>query len=677
MHLPETRTNLSRNRLAKETSPYLLQHAHNPVDWYPWGEEALQRAREEDKPILLSIGYSACHWCHVMAHESFEDEETAALMNRYFINIKVDREERPDLDRIYQAAHQLLTRRPGGWPLTMVLSPDQTPFVGGTYFPPEERYGLPGFRDILERIHQFYCNNRAEIEAQNTSICTALQQPASQVATRLDDTPLERAQQELTGSFDHVHGGFGGAPKFPHVANLLLLLRLESPEAREMALITLRKMAEGGLLDQLGGGFYRYSVDERWEIPHFEKMLYDNGPLLQCYVAAWQLSGDPFFHQVAIHTANWVIREMQLPDGGYCASQDADTNGVEGGFYLWSPSEVQALLTEQEFAVVSRHFGLGQPPNFEGHWHLTVREPLPQTAAALGHTPDTASSLLKTARNKLLEARQRRTRLGRDDKVLVSWNGLMIQGMAYAGLHLDVPDFITSAERAVDFLHRELFRDGRLVASYKDGQAKYRGYLDDYAFLIHALLTLLEARWREHDLQFARELAEILLAHFKDESLGGFYFTADDHEALIQRPKPFMDESMPAGNGVAASALLRLGHLTGELHFIEAAEKTLRAGWEWMRRYPSAHGAMLCALQEHLTEGDLFILRGEGESLTAWRDKLLTGYHPHRQVFAIPAASTELPEALQQKRPLGEIVAYHCQGFRCLPPITRLDELPK
>ncbi len=665
-----------RNHLADETSPYLLQHAHNPVEWYPWGEEALQRARDEDKPILLSIGYSACHWCHVMAHESFEDEETAALMNHYFINIKVDREERPDLDRIYQTAHQLLTRRPGGWPLTMVLTPDQTPFVGGTYFPPVERYGLPGFCDILQRIHEFYTNNRDSIEEQNHSMLRALQQPLGQSSGQLDDTPLQRAREELGGSFDEVHGGFGAAPKFPHVANLLLLLRMDDKQAQEMALVTLRKMAEGGLLDQLGGGFYRYSVDERWEIPHFEKMLYDNGPLLQCYVEAWQRSGDAFFRRVAERTACWVMREMQLPGGGYCASQDADTDGEEGGFYVWTQKEVASLLNEEEYAVASRHYGLDQPANFEGRWHLKIGDPLEKVATALGHERDKARALQESAAEKLLAARNSRADLGRDDKVLVGWNALMIKSMAYAGLHLEREDFIVSAERAVDFIRKALFRDGRLLASFKDGQPRYNGYLDDYAFLIDALLALLEARWRDSNLHFACELAEALLEHFEDEGQGGFYFTADDHEALIQRPKPFMDESMPAGNGIAAGALLRLGHLTADLHYLDAAEKALRAGWQLMSRYPSAHGAMLCALQEQRRGSELFVLRGTASALEPWRQKLLTAYHPNRQVVVIPPEASGLPEALQQKRPEGEAVAYRCQGLRCLPPVTRLDELP-
>jgi uncharacterized protein YyaL (SSP411 family) len=664
------------NHLIGETSPYLQQHACNPVEWYPWGEEALTRAREEDKPILLSIGYSACHWCHVMAHESFEDPTTAEVMNRLFINIKVDREERPDLDRIYQTAHQLLTRRPGGWPLTMVLTPDQLPFVGGTYFPPEERFGLPAFRDVLQRIHDFYTQNRASIQEQNHSLVAALESGFGDSVGKLDDKPVRLAVQELAGSFDEVHGGFGSAPKFPHVANLALLLRDDDPQARQMALFTLQSMAAGGLLDQLGGGFYRYSVDERWEIPHFEKMLYDNGPLLQRYVEAWQLTGDSFYNRAAEKTAEWVLREMQLEHGGYAASQDADTDGEEGGFYVWTQADMQALLTNEEYAVTSRYYGLDRPANFEGRWHLKLSTSPADIATSLGRSEDEVLQRLRSAREKLFELRNGRAELGRDDKVLVSWNALMIKGMACAGTHLGHPEFVASAERALDFIRREMFRDGRLLASWKDGQGKYAAYLDDYAFLLEALLALLQARWRPEDLLFAQQLADVLLEHFEDEQNGGFFFTADDHETLIQRPRSMMDESMPSGNGVAAAALYRLGHLSGRLEYLDAAEKTLRAGFSLMNQYPTAHGAMLCALQEQQRGIELFVLRGKVSVLGAWKEKLLAGFHPNRYVIILPPEAGGLPEALQDKPAQGEAVAYRCLGHQCSPPIRNMEDLP-
>ncbi len=664
------------NHLVNETSPYLQQHAYNPVEWYPWGEEALSLARREDKPILLSIGYSACHWCHVMAHESFENPETAAVMNRQFINIKVDREERPDLDRIYQTAHQLLTRRPGGWPLTMVLTPDQVPFFGGTYFPPAERFGLPAFRDILQRIHEFYRQNHDSIQEQNHSLIAALETDLSGNTAVLDDKPVSLAVQELAGSFDEVHGGFGTAPKFPHVASLALMLRDDDKQSQQIALFSLQRMAAGGLLDQLGGGFYRYSVDERWEIPHFEKMLYDNGPLLDRYVEAWQLTGDPFYHRAAEKTAEWGMREMQLEHGGYAASQDADTGGVEGGFYVWTQKELQSLLGEEECAVTSRYYGLDKPANFEGRWHLRLSTAPADIANTLGVTENSVLELLQSARHKLFRARKKRAELGRDDKVLVSWNALMIRGMASAAIHLRRHDFLDSAERAVTFIRNEMFREGRLVASWKDGKGKYPAYLDDYAFLIDALLILLEARWTSEDLHFAQQLADVLMEHFEDEQKGGFFFTADDHERLIHRPKSWMDESMPAGNGVAASALFRLGHLTGKLEYLDAAEKTLRAGFDIMSQYPTAHGAMLGALQAQQRGLELFVLRGESEAIRPWREKLLSGFHPFRYVLTLPDKAEGLPDALCDKPRQGEAVAYRCLGQQCSPPIRRLEELP-
>ncbi|MGH8121000.1 MAG: thioredoxin domain-containing protein, partial [Gammaproteobacteria bacterium] len=489
------------NALIHETSPYLLQHAHNPVQWYPWGKEALERARQENKPILLSIGYSACHWCHVMAHESFEDPQTAAVMNEHFINIKVDREERPDLDRIYQAAQYLLTQRTGGWPLTMFLTPDQLPFFGGTYFPPVSRYSLPGFRDLLLRVADYYRDALESIRKQNVSMLEALQQlgkvsPADTGAP-LHDEPLHIAVQQLAESYDPVHGGFGGAPKFPHPSSLELLLLhfLRYPEDGESARRslnmlehTLRNMAEGGIYDQLGGGFSRYSVDERWRIPHFEKMLYDNGPLLTLYTQTWQITRQPLYKTIALESADWVMREMQSPAGGYYSSLDADSEGHEGKFYVWDRAEIRSLLDTDEFAIAEKYFGLDQPPNFEGHWHLHVTAPLePATEQAVG--------LLRNARHKLLATRNTRIRPGRDEKILTSWNALMIKGMATAAAVFDDAPCFLSAERALKFLYTELWRNGRLLATCKDGKAHLNAYLDDHAFLIDAILALLSYRW--------------------------------------------------------------------------------------------------------------------------------------------------------------------------------------
>jgi len=676
------------NALANETSPYLLQHAHNPVHWYPWGEEALERARREDKPVLLSVGYSACHWCHVMAHESFEDEDTARVMNDLFVNIKVDREERPDLDKIYQLAHQLLTRRPGGWPLTMFLTPDDlTPFFGGTYFPVESRYGMPAFKDILVRVHALYREHRDEIKQQNASLVNALKrlEPEPDRHARITAEPLEAARRQLEEEFDRTHGGFGSAPKFPHPTNLERLLRDYAASvhagradqgALRMAELSLRRMALGGLYDHLGGGFYRYSVDERWAIPHFEKMLYDNGPLLGLCAEAWQVVGEPLFWRTAHETAQWVLREMQSPEGGYYATLDADSEGEEGKFYLWTPDEARGLLDEDEYRAAARRFGLDRGPNFEGcAWHLQVAADEAESAHDLGLDAERVRALIESARAKLFRAREERVRPGRDEKVLTSWNGLMIRGMAAAGRVLGEPRFVASAERALDCVRENLWRDGRLLASYKDGRARLPAYLDDHALMIDGILSLLQARWRTHDLEFAVALAEVLLAHFHDRENGGFFFTADDHEALMHRPKPMMDDALPSGNGTAALVLGRLGHLLGETRYLDAAEGAIRAAWPMLTRIPHAHTALLMAVEEYLHPPQSVILRGEGDALEAWRARCQRHYAPRRLCFAVPADAAELPGLLAERAPRETPVAYVCEGHTCKAPITDLAAL--
>ncbi|MDX1514882.1 MAG: thioredoxin domain-containing protein, partial [Gammaproteobacteria bacterium] len=479
------------NALAGETSPYLLQHADNPVQWYPWSEEALNKAREENKPILLSVGYSACHWCHVMAHESFEDEETARIMNEHFVNIKVDREERPDLDKIYQTAHQLLTQRAGGWPLTMFLTADDhKPFYGGTYFPREERYGMPSFKDVLRWVARIHEEKPDDIRQQNESLVRAMQstEPAPDSESEIGREPLEEAYRALTSSFDDRFGGFGGAPKFPHPTNLERLLRHFAStsvagnaeiRALQMAGNSLVRMAQGGIYDHLGGGFCRYSVDQFWMIPHFEKMLYDNGPLLTLYAEAHQLTGEEMFATVARETADWVIREMQSPEGGYYSTLDADSEGEEGKFYVWTPDEVRALLDEDEFKAFAARYGLDGEPNFEGKfWHLHTFKDWKQVAEAAGVDAARARALVDSAKPKLFEVRSKRVWPGRDEKILTAWNGLMIRGMATAARVLPEPRYLESAERSLAFIRANLWRDGRLLATCKDGRARHPAYLD-------------------------------------------------------------------------------------------------------------------------------------------------------------------------------------------------------
>jgi uncharacterized protein len=577
------------NRLGQETSPYLRQHAANPVAWWPWGAEALDGAKAQDKPILLSIGYSACHWCHVMAHESFEDGATAAVMNRLFVNIKVDREERPDLDQIYQTAHQMLVQRPGGWPLTMFLTPDGVPFHGGTYFPREARYGLPGFVEMCERIGEVWRTRRGDIDAQNRGLLAALAQPVpSQHAAMLEDRPLGALRALLIGSLDRDYGGFGGAPKFPHPTDLRFLLRrTDDLQAREAALLTLDCMAAGGIHDQLGGGFSRYSVDARWEIPHFEKMLYDNGPLLGLYADAWAASGDDAYRRVAEGIVGWLAREMTSPEGAFYAALDADSEGEEGRFYVWGRSEVLSLLAPEEALAAGRHWGLAEGPNFEGHhWHLKVAAPL-----AARDVP-----LIESARAKLFAAREQRIRPGLDDKVLTSWNALMIEGLARAARIFDRPDWLAMARRALDHLKSRRWQHGRLTAT-----DRLPAYLDDYAFLLAALLEMLQADSRDDDLAFAGQLADALLEHFEDRAAGGFFFTAHDHETLIQRPKPAHDNALPAGNGVAALALQRLGQRLGEVRYLDAARRTVEAFWPQIERQPAGCATLLQALEEILS----------------------------------------------------------------------------
>src|SRR5450631_2537486 len=710
------------NRLTLETSPYLQQHDNNPVDWYAWNPDTLRLAREQDKPILLSIGYSACHWCHVMAHESFEDAEVAAVMNEHFINIKVDREERPDLDQVYQTAHHMLTQRNGGWPLTMFLSPDGTPFFGGTYFPKQARYNLPAFPDLLKRVAQVYAENRAELAAQGQHLITALAETLPRPGSSevlLNDSPLALAVRQHSANFDSVNGGFGGAPKFLHPAELDLLLRRSHATRDKQALhivhYTLQQMAHGGLYDQLGGGFCRYSVDERWDIPHFEKMLYDNGLLLGLYCDAWQSSGDPMFARVVEQTAAWVLREMQSPDGhgtntsaddevrhtrlphpnplplageganeslretnvkrGYYSSLDADSEHEEGKFYVWQRDEIRALLSAEEYALIAAYYGLDNPANFEHHaWNLRVSASLAEIAQRLVLSAEQESALLVSARQKLFAAREQRIRPGRDEKILGAWNGLMITGMARAARGFNRPDWLHSAQRAMDFVRNTLWRDGKLLATYKDGKAHLNAYLDDHAFLLNALLELLQTEFRSVDLAFAVQLADALLARFEDKQNGGFFFTSHDHEVLIQRNKIGQDNATPAGNGIAAQALLRLSLLSGESKYAEAAERCLKLFFPALQQSAAYHSSLCTALEEYLQPSSVLVLRGTGNDTNAWQIALRTRYLPGVLTIVLTDDVAGLPEVLA--KPSGhQTTAWLCHGTQCLPPITNLDEL--
>ena len=660
------------NRLARETSPYLQQHADNPVDWYAWGDEALSVARNSDKPILLSIGYSACHWCHVMAHESFEDPAVAAVMNELFVNIKVDREERPDLDQVYQTAQAMLTQRNGGWPLTMFLLPDQTPFFGGTYFPKTPRYGMPGFLDLLPQIATAFRNQQTEIAQQSESLRAALARTLPPSAGDALPKPalLDEALRELKNSFDEVEGGLGDAPKFPHPSELEFCLQSGIAQrdeyAQAMVRLTLTKMAEGGIFDQIGGGFCRYSVDQTWTIPHFEKMLYDNGPLLRLYSDLWLLDPQPLFQRTVADTAAWVIREMQSPAGGYYSSLDADSEHVEGKYYVWTPDEVRATVGEEDYALIAPHYGLDARANFEHEfWHLRVNHPL---AAGAGNP-----ARLDAARAKLFARREQRVRPGRDEKILASWNALMIKGMARAARAFGEPAWLASAQRAADFVRTTLWRDGRLLATFKDGRAHLNAYLDDYAFLLDALIELMQTELRDADIAWARELAQVLLDQFEDREHGGFFFVSHDHEQLIMRSKIGHDNATPSGNGIAAIALNRLGHLLGEPRWCEAAERALKAFKPAMERQASGHSSLCMALDEWLTPPTIVVLRGL--DAPDWQRRLAARYRPHTLALRIADAATALPAALAKPIPAHGVNAWVCRGVECLPAISDFEPL--
>ena len=669
------------NRLAGTTSPYLQQHAANPVDWYPWGEEALHRAHEENKPVLLSIGYSACHWCHVMAHESFEDPDVAAVMNELFVNIKVDREERPDLDQIYQTAHALLTRRSGGWPLTIFLTPAGTPFFAGTYFPKHGRYGLPGFLELLPRVAAAFRQQGEQIAEQSERLREAM--AGFEPTGGGGDLPLRAPAQALAvlkQRFDPEYGGFGGAPKFPHPAELEFCLRAWGSARDEVALAVVRKtlacMADGGIRDHLGGGFCRYSVDAQWTIPHFEKMLYDNGPLLGLYADLARATGDARFADVARGIVGWLVREMRAADGAFYSSLDADSEGEEGRFYVWSPDQVRALVSAEEWAVAEPYFGLDRPPNFEGHaWHLRVMQSLESVAAALAISLPDARTRLIGAQSALFAAREKRIRPGRDDKILTSWNALAISGLARAARAQDEPRWAELAVVAADRLSRTVWRDGRLLATRFGERADLNGYLDDYAFLLAALVELMQTRFRVEDYAWAIQLADALLARFEDAERGGFFFTSHDHEKLFHRTKPGPDNATPSGNGVAACALIALGHLAAEPRYIDAAARCVRLFAPMLAESPGGCSTLLAALADLESPPAAIIIDGDVDAARAWHQALEARYRPSLRVFNIAGVANAPPALTKGPHPATGAVAWVCRGTQCLPAIYDLEEL--
>jgi uncharacterized protein YyaL (SSP411 family) len=672
------------NHLKRETSPYLLQHVDNPVDWYPWGEEAMRLAKEQDKPILLSIGYSACHWCHVMAHESFEDEATAAQMNADFINVKVDREERPDIDSIYMQAVNAMTGR-GGWPMTVFLTPDGKPFYAGTYFPNEPRQGMPSFRQILTGVTKAWNDDRENVVNSAGEVASQLE-ALSGVGFEegaLDADILRSALRRLTQRFDPTWGGFGDAPKFPQPMTIELLLReslrSDGSNALEMAEQTLKKMAQGGMYDHLGGGFARYSVDHRWLVPHFEKMLYDNAQLARVYLHAWQVTGNDLYRRIAEETLDYVLLEMRHEDGGFYSSQDADSEGVEGKFYVWSADEIREALGE-DADMFMRIYGVSDEGNWEGHNILNLHLDPRGLAAQLDIDAGALAVRMAGARVKLYELRSKRVWPGLDDKILTSWNGLMLAAFAEAGGALHRPDYVDAAKSNAEFLRNTMRRDsGRLFRTWKVGsEAKYNAYLEDYAYLADGLLALYEATFENRWIEWARELAALMLTHFRDSDKGGFFDTSDDHEQLIHRPKDLQDNAVPSGNSMAATVLLKLSLLTGDGDYWKVAEQSVGTMTHFMSQYPSGFAQWLNAASFILSEPQEIALVGSDEEIAPLLEVVRRGYRPF-QVLAAGDEPDEPTLPLLENRPRvdGKPTAYVCRHFVCQTPVTDPEDLAK
>ncbi|HKW94992.1 MAG TPA: thioredoxin domain-containing protein [Methylomirabilota bacterium] len=677
------------NRLASETSPYLLQHAHNPVDWFPWGPEAFEQARREDKPILLSVGYSACHWCHVMERESFENDDIAALMNRLFVSIKVDREERPDVDQIYMQAVQSMTGR-GGWPMTVFMTPDGVPFYGGTYFPPVDRHGMPGFPRLIQSIADAYHTRKGEVLEAGRQLVESMQQAErlSRSTTLLTRDILVRAYLGIANEFDERDGGLGQAPKFPQPMTWEAVLRVwrRTGDARalEMLRLTLTRMARGGMYDQLGGGFHRYSVDGQWLVPHFEKMLYDNAQLASLYLRAWLATGEGEYRRITEETLDYVIGEMTHPAGGFYSAQDADSEGVEGKFFVWTPDEIRATLGDPGLARAAlAYWGVDDGPNFEGHSILFVPRGPDAVAGALGMSRDDLAAAIARARGALHAAREKRVHPGLDDKVLASWNGLMLAAFAEAAATLGRADYLTAAVRNAEFLTTAMVRDGRLLRSWKDGQARITGYLEDHAMVGAGLLALYEATFDRRWLDESRRLAEEALRLFWSEDREMFFDTGHDQEALVVRPRNIFDNAVPSGTSVAIDWLLRLAIVTGEARYETVALAALRPMADIMQRYPSGFGRYLSALDFHLgpvAEVALVWRPGEERSATPLLGTVFGRYQPNRVVVGAaegaPAAAG-LPLLAERTAVGGRATAYVCQHYVCQLPVTEPEALAR
>lgn len=690
--MSNTERNRRPNRLINETSPYLLQHAYNPVDWYPWGEEAFARAKAEDKPILLSVGYAACHWCHVMEHESFEDEETAALMNQYFINVKVDREERPDVDSIYMTAVQALTGS-GGWPMTVFLTPDGEPFFAGTYFPPEDRWQMPSFRRVLRSVAEAYATRRDELLARGRELVERMREAASMRVPGNALTPavLDSAFVGLQQAFDPEYGGFGRAPKFPQPMTLEFLLRYAVRTGRGMEMLekTLRAMAEGGIYDQLGGGFHRYSVDAQWLVPHFEKMLYDNALLARVYLETFQATGNAFYRRIAGETLEYLLREMQHPEGGFYSTQDADslptpdaTHKHEGAFFVWTPAEIREALGA-DATVFSALYGVTERGNFEGKNILRARRSPTEVARVMGMPVERVETIAERGRRVLFEVRQRRPKPELDDKVLTAWNGMALRAFALGAVVLDREEYRAAAVRCAEFILCELRRaDGELLRSWRQGVASPTpAFLEDYALLADGLLALYEATFDPRWLLEARRLADMLLERFWDDGIGGFYDTGPQHERLVIRPRDTGDNATPSGSSAAADVLLRLALIFDEPRYRERALTVLGSMVPFMQRYPTGFGRYLAAAEFALSQPHEIALIGDPDAADtrALAAVALKPFLPNRViVLARPGEDPpRIPSPLLAGRGQinGKATAYVCQNYACQLPVTEPADL--
>ncbi len=673
------------NRLINETSPYLLQHAHNPVDWYPWGEEALQRARDEDKPILLSIGYSACHWCHVMERESFENDDIAGIMNEHYVNIKVDREERPDLDSVYMNAVQALTGS-GGWPMTVFLTPEGKPFYGGTYFPPVDTRGMPGFPSVLLGISQAYRTRRGDVVQATSQLLSHMQNLSQPVRSLEPLSPdlMHQAYQSLAQSYDYQNGGFGMAPKFPQAMTYEFLLRYSeaanSPRALEMVEDTLHKMAMGGIYDQIGGGFHRYSTDAYWLVPHFEKMLYDNALLSKLYLHAYQATGNPLYRRITEETLDYVLREMTDARGGFYSTQDADSEGVEGKFFVWSLEEIQAVLGEDEGELIAGYFGVTEAGNFEGKNILNVPQGADSFAPEAGMSVAELQERIAAARLPLLETREGRVHPALDDKVLSSWNGLMMRSFAEAASTLGRKDYLDAAVGCASFLLEEMRMDGRLLRTWREGRASLKAYLEDYAFVADGLLAVYEATFDQRWLEEARSLCDTMLDLFWDEGDLTFYDTGHDHEALIVRPRDVFDNAIPCGSSVAVDVLLRMSVFTGESDYSRRGAASLRSMHQYLGRAPLGMGHWLCALDFYLSSPREIAIIGDRsqEDTRALLEVVYGRYLPNKVVAGAAGGATgdgAIPLLKDRGMVDGKPTAYVCENYACRLPVTAPGDL--